>query len=127
MTVTRAPGPPLPLTGLTELRGGGRMRWTERERGWVAAPDQVVDALVRGGFEECKHAVTSSRRDLRPSGGVWQGVNRVTGSVASAIWITRAAEPGALVFIEIDGDAVRGGRRGARDADGSYQDDGGEG
>jgi len=41
------------MHGLNELREQGRMTWIEAERGWGA----------------------TSRRDLRPAGGVWQGVN----------------------------------------------------
>ena len=71
---------------------------------------------------------TTSRRDLRPAGGVWQGVNRTTGSVASAIWVTRAAQPHALVFIEVDGELVKVDRGNTvRSADESYREDGGEG
>ena len=111
------------VSALAELREGGRMTWAARERGWVAAPDEVVDAFARGGFEECQRATTTSRRDLRPAGGVWQGVNHATGSVASAIWVTRAAGGAALMFIEIDvhmdDDESEFDRR-------SYGDEGGE-
>jgi hypothetical protein len=64
------------------------MAWIEEEHGWVAAPDAVRDALSNEGFDECKHVTTTSRRDLRPAGGVWQGVNTHRGSVASAIWVS---------------------------------------
>jgi hypothetical protein len=95
------------VSGLVELHEQGRMTWTDRERGWVAVPDEVVKAFARGGFEECKRATTTSRRDLRPAGGVWQGLNQATGSVASAIWVARATQQRqALVFIEIDGELV---------------------
>lgn len=96
------------MSGLTELHDQGGLTWAERERGWMAAPDDVLTALARDGFEECRHAVTTSRRDQRPAGGVWQGVNRTTGSVASAIWVQRPAQPDALVFIDIDGQPVAG-------------------
>ena len=112
---------------LADLHDQGRLTWTEREHGWVAVPDEVVDALARSGFEECKREMTTSRRDLRPAGGVWQGVNRITGSVASAIWVARATQPQALVFIEIDGELVKvshGASRRSRIA--SYRDEGGE-
>ena len=104
------------------------MTWTEREQGWVAVPDEVLKALAGGGFEECKRESTTSRRDLRPAGGVWQGVNRATGSVASAIWVARAPQRHALVFIEIDGELfeVDPGGVPPRD-DVSYREEGGEG
>jgi hypothetical protein len=97
------------MNGLNELRAQGRMTWTEAEHGWVAAPEEVVTALATDGFEECKRESTTSRRDLRPAGGVWQGVNTRTRSVASAIWVNRAAGDQAIVFIDIDGASLTGG------------------
>lgn len=73
------------MNGLDELRGHGRMTWSEVEQGWAAAPEEIVNALASDGFEECKREVTTSRRDSRPAGGVWQGINPRTGAVASAI------------------------------------------
>ena len=61
------------------------MTWIEVAHGWVAAPDDVVEAVLLDGFEECKRETTTSRRDLRPAGGVWQGVKPGTGSVASIV------------------------------------------
>src|SRR5207237_1701019 len=55
---------------IDELREQGRMTWIDAEDGWVAAPEDVMDALVNDGFVECKRATTTSRRDLRPTGGV---------------------------------------------------------
>jgi hypothetical protein len=117
--------PDVDVSGLTELREQGRMTWMERERGWAALPDEVVNAFTRGGFEECKRATTTSRRDLRPAGGVWQGVNHATGSVASAIWVARAPQRQALLFIEIDGEVV--GMRHHRPAPGDHGSDPDEG
>ena len=114
----------LQLHGLDELRGQGGMKWIAAENAWIAVPDDVVGALARDGFDECKREVTTSRRDSRPSGGVWQGVNTRTGSVASAIWVIRPAWPEAIVFITIDGVSVTGA---IADVDGDpYRDDGGE-
>ena len=119
---------PPSATALGELHDRGRLTWTEREHGWIAIPDEVVAALTRDGFEQCKREVTTSRRDLQPAGGVWQGVNRITGSVASAIWIARASRRQALVLIEIDGELVKVSHDGPRNPeDESYRDDGGEG
>jgi len=113
-----------PMNGLSELREQGRMTWMEEEHGWVAAPEDVVKALSNDGFEECKREMTTSRRDRRPAGGVWQGLNTRTGSVASAIWVNRPTWPQAIVFIAIDGDSLKGGRpRLERDL---YQEEGGE-
>ena len=61
-----------PMHGLNELREQGRMTWIEAERGWGAEPEDIVDALSSDGFEECKRETTTSRRDLRPAGGVWR-------------------------------------------------------
>lgn len=97
-----------PLHGLDELRGRGGMGWIEEEKGWAAAPEDVMGALSKDGFDECKRETTTSRRDTRPAGGVWQGVNRHTGSVASAIWVNRPTSPQAIVFITIDGVSVTG-------------------
>ena len=96
------------MTGLDELRGCGGMTWSEAEQGWAAAPEEIVRALSSDGFEECKREVTTSRRDSRAAGGVWQGVNTRTGAVASAIWVNRLLWPQATVFITVDGEALRG-------------------
>ena len=115
------------VSGLAELHDQGRMTWTEREQGWVAAPDEVLKALAGGGFEEYKRETTTSRRDLRPAGGVWQGVNPATGSVASAIWVARATQRHAVVFIEIDGELVKVDHADTRRSDDeSYREEGGE-
>ena len=114
----------LQLHGLDELRGQGGMTWVAAERAWMAVPDDVVSALARDGFDECKRELTTSRRDSRPAGGVWQGVNTRTGSVASAIWVSRTAWPQAIVFITIDGVSVTGAV--ADVAPDPYRDDGGE-
>jgi hypothetical protein len=113
--------------GLRELHAQSRMTWTDGEHGWVAVPDEIVGALRHGGFEECRREMTTSRRDLRPAGGVWQGVNRGTGSVASAVWVHRDGAPRALVFIEIDGETVTVDHgETQRTTDALYTDDGGE-
>jgi hypothetical protein len=94
------------MNGLNELREQGGMTWIEEEHGWVAAPEEIVKALSNDGFEECKREMTTSRRDRRPAGGVWQGINPRTGSVASAIWVNRPTSPDAIMFIAVDGDSL---------------------
>ena len=84
---------------LMELCRGGRMHWTGE--GWLAEPDEVVDALAREGFQECKREIARNPESHAQSGGVWQGLNAQTGAVASAVWV-RGNER-SLVFIEIDG------------------------
>ncbi len=84
------------------------MTWIELEHGWLAAPEEIFKALSNDGFEECKREMTTSRRDRRPAGGVWQGVNMCTGSEASAIWVNRPVWHRAIVFIDIDGESLVG-------------------
>jgi len=101
------------MNGLNELREQGRMTWIEQEHGWLAAPEEILNALSTDGFEECKREMTTSRRDRRPAGGVWQGVNARTGSEASAIWVNRPAWHQAIVFIDIDGESLAAAVSGA--------------
>lgn len=98
------------------------------------APEDIVTVLSNGRFEECKRQTTTSRRDRQPAGGLWQGVNTRTGSVASATRVTRPTGQHAMVFIEVDGESLAGGLgrapramappRGERHP---FQDDGAEG
>jgi hypothetical protein len=111
------------MNGLNALRGHGRMTWSEAEQGWAAAPEEIVDALSRDGFEECKREVTTSRRDSRPAGGLWQGINPRTGAVASAIWVNRLRWPQAVVFITVDGESL-GGNVASQEPDPPHEDGG---
>jgi hypothetical protein len=95
-----------PMTSLNELREQGQMTWSKDEQGWTGAPAEILAALAADGFAECKREMTTSRRDCRPVGGVWQGVNPQTRSVASLIWVARPAAQPATLFIEIDGEAL---------------------
>ena len=97
------------MTGFKALREHTRITWIERERGWVATPEDIVNVLSNEGFEECKRETTTSRRDRHTAGGVWQGVDTRTGSVASAVWVNHAAWQHAVVFIEVDGESLTGG------------------
>ena len=122
------------MTGVNALREHNRITWIEQEHGWIAAPEDVVNVLSGEGFEECKRETTTSRRDRHPAGGLWQGINTRTGSVASAIWVNRPAWPHAVVFIEVDGESLAGGLGRASQAMASpraerdpYHDEGGEG
>jgi hypothetical protein len=110
---------------LNELREQGQMTWIDAEHGWGAVAEDIVAALSTDGFQECKRETTTSRRDLRPAGGLWQGVNTRTGSVASAIWVIRPAQARTVVFITIDGESF-GHPPLNRPADDPYRDDGGE-
>jgi hypothetical protein len=115
-----------PMHGLNHLREQGRMTWIEEEHGWGATPEDVVDALSSDGFEECKRETMTGRQDLRPAGGVWQGVNAQTGSVASAVWLDRPPRERAIVFITIDGESVKSRGIPGLELD-PYAEDGGEG
>lgn len=95
-----------PMTSLTDLRQQGQMTWSEDQQGWTGVPAEILAALAADGFAECKREMTTSRRDCRPVGGVWQGVNPQTKSVASLIWVARPAADPATLFIEIDGEAL---------------------
>ncbi len=97
------------LQRLNELRQSGKMHWSEHAHAWAAEPRDVVEALAHEGFAEYKLAVTRSRRDRPPTGGVWQGLNLQTGAVASAIWVQRASDAESIVFIDIDGELIDGG------------------
>jgi hypothetical protein len=109
------------MNSLGALREQGGMTWIGHERGWVATPAEVLAALANDGFEECKREMTTSRRDCRPAGGVWQGINPRTRSVASVVWVARPVAQAATVFIEIDGESIT---RPGRDPD---EEEGGEG
>jgi hypothetical protein len=121
------------MTAFDKLRQHSRMTWTEREHGWIAVSEEILSAFSDDGFEECKRELTTSRRDRQSAGGLWQGVNPRTGSVASAIWVNRPAWLDSLVFIEIDGESLAGGagrapraRAPSRAESDPYQDEGGE-
>ena len=101
------------------------MTWSEARHAWAAAPDDVVGALSRDGFEECTRETTPSRQNLQPAGGMWRGVNPGTGSVAFVIWVTQPQPARALVFITIDGEAYRDRAFSSLERD-PYKDDGGE-
>jgi len=100
------------MMGFNALREQNRMTWIEREHGWAATPEDVVTVLSNEGFEECKREQTTSRRNRRPAGGVWQGVDPRTGSVASAVWVNRPVWPHDIVFIEVDGESLAAGEDG---------------
>jgi hypothetical protein len=114
------------MNAVDVLRGQGRMTWIKAEGGWVAAPEEIVSALSTDGFEECKREMTTSRRDSRPAGGLWQGINTRTGAVASAIWVNRlVSSREAVVFITVDGELLQGDV--SVSEPNPYRDDGGEG
>jgi hypothetical protein len=94
------------MNAIHQLLTEAKMTWMQEEQGWIVAPDDIVDALTSDGFVECKRATTTSRRDLRPTGGLWQGVNNGTGAVASTIWVERPFRARIIVFVTIDGEPL---------------------
>lgn len=100
------------LNRLNDLRAHGRMAWSDQACGWVADPEEIVQALSNEGFEECKREIARSGPQRRPTGGVWQGLNRRTGSVACTVWVnlagTPSGTPSAILFINIDGRPLDG-------------------
>jgi hypothetical protein len=106
------------MAALTDLRVRGQMTWSENEQGWVGVPEEILDALANDGFDQCKRETTTSHRDCRPAGGVWQGVNRLTGAVASAIWVSRPVPQKAMMFIQIDGEPISKAERAPDDEGG---------
>ncbi|HXH81381.1 MAG TPA: hypothetical protein VNN07_00465 [Candidatus Tectomicrobia bacterium] len=96
------------LERLDQLREHGRMRWLDTVHGWRAVPEEVVGALAEDGFEECKREETRSRRGAVTTGGVWQGVNGRTGAVASTVWVRDAVTGEGVVFVDINGEPLRG-------------------
>jgi len=95
------------MESLNELLATGKMRWMSAADAWLAEADDVTQALARDGFEECKREEARDRRH-HARNGVWQGVNRATGGVASAVWVVSDRRQ-HLVFIDIDGEPLRGG------------------
>ena len=85
-----------------KLRAQGRMRLLRRAARVVAAPDDAVETLSKGGFEECPRA--RRRADRISSRPVAQGrVSTGAASVASIICVDQPGRPRPLVFIAIDG------------------------
>lgn len=93
---------------LEHLQLDGTMRWRPEERAWTADPDGVVRALTGDGFHEYKRELARNRETHAVTGGMWEGLDPVTGSVATVIWIAHDADHGAHVFIEMDGHPVEG-------------------
>jgi hypothetical protein len=90
------------------LSESANAQWAAGEHGWLARPDAVMAALAGQGFEEFKREVARGARGCPPAGGVWQGLHRATGAVASAVWVRRGDDARALVYLEIDGRPLEG-------------------
>lgn len=95
-------------TPLDDLRVDGKIHWDAFEHGWVGEPTEVVAALARAGFDEYKREVACSRRGCDATGGLWQGLDSRSGTVASAIWVKPAHVDAVVVFVDIDGEQLTG-------------------
>lgn len=91
-----------------DFQQGSRMTWRRDQLGWLTPPDEIVATLSRHGYQEYKHEVARSRRDRNPAGGIWQGLNMKTGSVASVVWVSHGNADQVRVFIDIDGQPLVG-------------------
>jgi hypothetical protein len=100
-------------SGLGELRARGRLHWTSGAGCWAADPGEIIDALTRDGFREFKREVATRPPPSPALGGVWQGLDGRTGSVASALWIAHPGGAGVQIFLAIDGGPVTDGPHGA--------------
>ncbi len=96
------------MNHLDELRGHGAMSWRAVERAWVADPQGVTRALEDDGFQEYKREIAKASGAHVESGGIWQGLDPRTGTVATVIWVGFPPEQQAHVFIEIGGHAFEG-------------------
>jgi len=94
---------------LRQLQQDSRMTWRSDARGWLVQADDVVDTLSRCGYQEYKREVVRSGRERRPAGGMWQGLNIETGSVASVVWVSDGSQDHVTAFIDIDGQPLVGG------------------
>ena len=83
------------------------------------------EGTLEGRLRRMQARDATSRRDRRPAGGAWQGVDTRTGSVASAIWVDRSAWDEAVVFIAIDGESLGDCSVLSLERD-PYREDGGE-
>ncbi len=96
------------MTHFDELRRDGAMSWHAEEHAWVGDPDGIMRALRGDGFEEYKCEVATGLPTHARTGGIWQGLDPRTGTVATIIWVVVGAAGEAHVFVEIDGRRIEG-------------------
>ena len=103
------------LPHLGQLGRDGKLCWRAEDHAWIADQEDVVQALTKEGFDEYRREVARRARSsavpsaVESSGGMWQGLDRRTGAIATVIWVTHATPEQSHVFIEIDGRQVEGG------------------
>jgi hypothetical protein len=93
---------------LGDLERNGTICWRPEDHAWIADPEDVVQALTNEGFAEYRRDIAKNGRGRATSGGIWQGLDRRTGVVATVIWATHGTRPQSYVFIEIDGRLLEG-------------------
>ena len=104
--------PDLPHLG--ELERNGTMCWRAEDHAWIADPDDVARALTDDGFHEYRREIArrartpASSSGIDSSGGMWQGLDRRNGAIATVIWVTHPTPAQSHVFIEIEGRQVEG-------------------
>jgi len=104
--------PDLPHLG--ELERNGMMCWRAEDHAWIADAEDVVRALTDEGFHEYRREIArrartpASSSGIDSSGGMWQGLDRRTGAIATVIWVTNPTPAQSHVFIEIEGRQVEG-------------------
>jgi Winged helix-turn-helix DNA-binding len=102
------------LPQLGKLERDGTMCWRAEDHAWTADPEDVVQALTDDGFHEYRREIARRARSpaasagIESSGGMWQGLDRRTGAIATVIWVTQTPAL-SHVFIEIEGRQVEGG------------------
>jgi len=96
------------MVHLDTLEREGAMYWRPQQRAWSADPSEVVRALVKDGFLEYKREVATRGRARIPGGGIWQGLDPATGTVAIVLWVMHRVPPDIHVFIEVGGQWVEG-------------------
>ena len=102
------------LSHVGELRRNGAMCWRAADHAWIADPAAVMQALTNDGFQEYRRELARRGRSpvaggVESSGGMWQGLDQDTGTVATVIWVTHATSEQSHMFIEIDGRPIEGG------------------
>jgi hypothetical protein len=85
----------------------GAMCWRAEDHAWIGDPERVVERIASIGFVEYRREI-ASHGPRAPSGGVWQGLDPRTGTVATVIWVAHPTAPESHVFIDIDGRPVEG-------------------
>src|SRR5262245_27615909 len=97
-----------PMHQFDDLEQRGVMCWRAEDQAWVADPQDVVQALTAGGFQEYRREIARGGRGRATSGGMWQGLDPRTGAVATMIWVAHGPPADSHVFIEIDGRHIEG-------------------